>query len=226
MRKLNGFTLIELLVVIAIIAVLAAILFPVFAQAREKARQSSCASNMRQISTGVLMYIQDYDEKLAPVAILDSQSVNDIPWPDLIAPYLKSKQIRLCPSDPKSKENSYGLNEICFPDLSDPANLQSAVLSLAAFQTPAETVMAAELGAEDDLKTARPDAFKATAPDYDLNDSEDARPAPRHFQRANLTLMDGHQKPFRLEQFYTNQTPPDKWFCPDSGNLAACIAPK
>ena len=52
----------------------------------------------------------------------------------------------------------------------------------------------------------------------------DARPAPRHFQRANLTLMDGHQKPFRLEQFYTNQTPLDKWFCPDSNNAAACIA--
>lgn len=228
--KRNGFTLIELLVVIAIIAILAAILFPVFAQAREKARQSSCASNMRQIGTGVLMYLQDYDEKLAPVAInpppaLASQYPNGIGWPDLIAPYLKNNQIRICPSDANAKINSYGLNEICFPDLTDPAALQAPVLSLSAFQTPAETVLAAELGTGDDLKIAREDAYKATAPDYKINDDADARPAPRHFQRANLTLMDGHQKPFRLEQFYTNQTPLDKWFCPDSNNAAACIAP-
>src|SRR5215471_14245464 len=61
-RKQIGFTLIELLVVIAIIAILAAILFPVFAQAREKARQTSCLSNTKQLGTAIIMYIQDYDE--------------------------------------------------------------------------------------------------------------------------------------------------------------------
>src|SRR6266568_3508217 len=68
MRSLRrtGFTLIELLVVIAIIAILAAILFPVFAQAREKARQTTCVSNLRQIGLGVNMYAQDYDEKMPP----------------------------------------------------------------------------------------------------------------------------------------------------------------
>src|SRR6266511_3956182 len=62
MRRHRGFTLIELLVVIAIIAILAAILFPVFAQAREKARQSTCTSNLKQLGNGLLMYTQDYDE--------------------------------------------------------------------------------------------------------------------------------------------------------------------
>ena len=65
----NGFTLIELLVVIAIIAILAAILFPVFAQAREKARTATCASNLKQISLGVLQYVQDYDESYPPCAV-------------------------------------------------------------------------------------------------------------------------------------------------------------
>src|SRR5690349_3905542 len=65
-RVRRGFTLIELLVVIAIIAILAAILFPVFAQAREKARQSSCLSNMKQIGSALLMYVQDYDEVWPP----------------------------------------------------------------------------------------------------------------------------------------------------------------
>src|SRR3984893_16503713 len=68
MKRIRAFTLIELLVVIAIIAILAAILFPVFAQARDKARQSSCLSNMKQITTAVVMYVQDYDERF-PYAI-------------------------------------------------------------------------------------------------------------------------------------------------------------
>ncbi len=209
----TAFTLIELLVVIAIIAILAAILFPVFAQARGKARQAQCGSNARQIGLGMLMYIQDYDETLAPVAI-PSASGDGILWPELIAPYLKNNQIRRCPDDVNGKLNSYGLNEITFPDLTDPDALKTNLVTLAAFQTPADTLMLGELGTRDDLKTDRPNAYKLTAPSHPLNDDADARPAARHFQRANLTLMDGHQKAFRLEQFYTSQTPPDKWFTP------------
>ena len=212
-RFASAFTLIELLVVIAIIAVLAAILFPVFAQAREKARQASCSSNARQLGIGMLMYIQDNDETLAPVAIA-SASGEGVLWPVLIAPYLKNEQICRCPSDSKAKSNSYGLNEITFPDLTDPAGLQTGILTLASFQTPAETVMLGELGTEDDLKTDRPDAYKLTAPSHTLNDEADARPSARHFQQVDLALMDGHLKPYRLDRFYTNQTPTDKWFLP------------
>jgi prepilin-type N-terminal cleavage/methylation domain-containing protein/prepilin-type processing-associated H-X9-DG protein len=98
-----GFTLIELLVVIAIIAILAAILFPVFARARENARRSSCQSNLKQIGLGIVQYVQDYDERF-PFAYnkLDSgtSSAPIIGWIDTLQPYLKSEQIFQCPSQP------------------------------------------------------------------------------------------------------------------------------
>ena len=99
-RQNNGkkaFTLIELLVVIAIIAILAAILFPVFARARENARRSSCQSNLKQISLGVIQYTQDYDERY-PNA-LTGNTTGIIGWADAIQPYLKSYQIYQCPSE-------------------------------------------------------------------------------------------------------------------------------
>jgi prepilin-type N-terminal cleavage/methylation domain-containing protein/prepilin-type processing-associated H-X9-DG protein len=92
----RGFTLIELLVVIAIIAILAAILFPVFAKAREAARQSSCNSNVRQLSTAVLMYVQDYDE-LFPRANCDGLSSGQN-WNISCQPYIKNTGVFKCPS--------------------------------------------------------------------------------------------------------------------------------
>jgi prepilin-type N-terminal cleavage/methylation domain-containing protein len=90
-RKASAFTLIELLVVIAIIAILAAILFPVFAMAREKARAITCVSNAKQISLGWLMYAQDYDEALSPGSILrDPVSGAKEYWIELIYPYIKN----------------------------------------------------------------------------------------------------------------------------------------
>jgi len=92
MRK-RGFTLIELLVVIAIIAILAAILFPVFAKAKDKAQQTSCLSNEKQVMLGCLMYATDYDDFLP--ARMDS-----VPWTwpmDLVVPYVKNTQIMVCP---------------------------------------------------------------------------------------------------------------------------------
>jgi len=85
----RGFTLIELLVVIAIIAILAAILFPVFAQAREKARQATCLSNNKQIGLAVMMYAQDYDEGLPLGSFLLPGMTSAVTWQDLIEPYIK-----------------------------------------------------------------------------------------------------------------------------------------
>ena len=101
-NKISAFTLIELLVVIAIIAILAAILFPVFARARENARRSSCQSNLKQIGLGVLQYVQDYDESYPPTAINNSgpySSSRPFAWCDALQPYLKSTQIYQCPSE-------------------------------------------------------------------------------------------------------------------------------
>ena len=109
-RSSKGFTLIELLVVIAIIAILAAILFPVFAKAREKARQASCLSNVKQLSLAVLCYAQDYDERLLPYYIYTtSTNPADFPggqiwtsgvmyWQQLLLPYTSNKDVAYCPS--------------------------------------------------------------------------------------------------------------------------------
>jgi prepilin-type N-terminal cleavage/methylation domain-containing protein len=94
----RGFTLIELLVVIAIIAILAAILFPVFAKAREKARQASCQSNLKQLALGVLMYAQDYDETLPLWNRYANANQMPLAPPAAIFPYVKNVQIYECPS--------------------------------------------------------------------------------------------------------------------------------
>src|ERR687894_734491 len=105
----GGFTLIELLVVIAIIAILAAILFPVFAQAREKARQATCLSNCKQIGLASNMYVQDYDETFPAHDWPSGEGRHSLPdgrvfqghlgWPLLFYPYIKSKGVFVCPSD-------------------------------------------------------------------------------------------------------------------------------
>src|SRR5687767_6226029 len=114
MRR-RAFTLIELLVVIAIIAILAAILFPVFAQAREKARQAGCLSNTKQQGSALTMYTQDYDEMLpwTGYTYIQGVSVNDLrqpKWMDVLQPYVKNDAVFNCPSDSGRKFVSLATN--------------------------------------------------------------------------------------------------------------------
>ncbi|MEN6547601.1 MAG: DUF1559 domain-containing protein [Armatimonadia bacterium] len=120
----RGFTLIELLVVIAIIAILAAILFPVFAKAREKARQSSCLSNVKQLCLGTLSYVQDYDERFPGAYQMSygitgrlSGAVDAVYTADLIYPYTKNDQIFDCPSTTVTAvvNGNYGWNVAVCP---------------------------------------------------------------------------------------------------------------
>jgi len=135
--KRGGFTLIELLVVIAIIAILAAILFPVFARAREKARQTSCLSNVKQTILALMMYAQDYDERNTEALYrwdgTGTCGVDQVPWRTAVRPYMKNDQIRECPSSNLGCQH-YGINpNIC-------------ALKLARIGAPASVCALAESG--------------------------------------------------------------------------------
>jgi len=206
-----AFTLIELLVVIAIIAILAAMLLPSLAKAKERGRQTFCINSERQQAIAIFMYADEQQNVLPPVAF-EAPNVFITNWPVLLDPYLKSARIHFCPTDEKSKTNSYGLNELAFVDLTDEGS--SAPNRLSGFKTPVATVMMGDLGTEDDLVTPRSDTLKMVAPGSDINDSKDARPAARHTTRCDLGFMDGHAAFMRLKEFYTGQVPTNRWFSP------------
>lgn len=112
--RLKGFTLIELLIVIAIIAILAAILFPVFSRVREKARQASCLNNLKQIALTVLQYVQDYDETFPMGIYATTNALNQpcaVTLMSAIEPYVKNKQIYQCPSEPTALEIDKGFRD-------------------------------------------------------------------------------------------------------------------
>ncbi len=172
-HKNSAFTLIELLVVIAIIAILAAILFPVFARARENARRSSCQSNLKQIGLGILQYVQDYDERYPSYRFEPPSSVTGqrSTWYVQTQPYLKSTQLFVCPSDSDNSASggaywmpsgitayhvSYGYNA------NFGGGAASRGVSMAALDSSATTVIVTDAGTQPGTGTPATDPLKWT----------------------------------------------------------------
>jgi prepilin-type N-terminal cleavage/methylation domain-containing protein/prepilin-type processing-associated H-X9-DG protein len=206
----RAFTLIELLVVIAIIAILAAILFPVFAQAREKARAISCVSNLRQVGAALTMYTQDYDESLP----LDSHSGTVASWVEAAQPYIKSRLLYRCPSDQSANWNaplpgqtnlrlsSYATNAYLSPG--------GGFTTLASIVRPAECVYLAELA---DNRTGD----HLHAPSWIPRPGGSVDPTTevairRHQEGSDYVFVDGHAKWHRFEQ--TWNYPQRDWYFP------------
>jgi len=204
----SAFTLIELLVVIAIIAILAAILFPVFAQAREKARSISCLSNMKQIGLATQMYVQDYDEHLFfygnaanpsrshTGAIVVAIDQNPVRWWNALMPYMKNDQILVCPSDnlPTPSKNPAGVNAY---KRSYIAIRPAEGLGLAQIETPVETIVVTEKWGTDTAGNPITDSWiEPTAGDfnYDAATNRMALSANRHTGGLNASFFDGHAK--------------------------------
>lgn len=203
----RGFTLIELLVVIAIIAILAAILFPVFAKAREKARQSSCLSNIKQVTLGILQYTQDYDERY-PVG--QANATPNYFWPMAVAPYIKNTQILVCPSRSSSTATTatylvgegyptaaggrfaefphYGINNLI--------SYSGGAVAMGTVNAPAETVLLGESNwytyiagtGETDYRNG---VWQIQIPDYTARTGWYTYP---HNEGRNIALADGHAK--------------------------------
>jgi prepilin-type N-terminal cleavage/methylation domain-containing protein/prepilin-type processing-associated H-X9-DG protein len=239
--KGSAFTLIELLVVIAIIAILAAILFPVFAQAREKARQSACLSNIKQLGNAWMMYAQDYDE-LLPQYSYGGSSANLL-YGHVVAmmPYVKSQQVWVCPSAVKIATNSRGVgdDDVCDPTkvsmgtrFGNPYGYASGsygynntymgnyvAYSLAEVPEPAGTVALGETnGLVSNYSLARPTIWEDAVgvngtcqPVKTYGDSIGAR----HNLGLNILFADGHGKWMRKTQlgdYNNNGKLDDGWY--------------
>ncbi len=200
MRRFRGFTLIELLVVIAIIAILAAILFPVFAKAREKARQSSCASNQKQIALANLQYVQDYDERFQHhYHKLDTTIIYYHPNGghgdyyldpiDFIYPYAKNEQMFQCPSTTATTYHD------CYAFPTNTSYIDTKALG--DIYKPAETVMYIDgINAWLDGSTRLGEQ------------PEPPRLHSRHNEGVNVAFVDGHQKWTRLTSLTYGQFNP------------------
>jgi prepilin-type N-terminal cleavage/methylation domain-containing protein/prepilin-type processing-associated H-X9-DG protein len=213
MRR-NGFTLIELLVVIAIVAILAAILFPVFARAREKARQTQCLSNTRQMGLAVQMYLQDFDERFP----LDSHTGSGASWTWLftLEPYTKTRLLYRCPSDPSTnwerprpgqrtpRRVSYGTNFWMLPALWGEQDCLG-YNSLASIVSPANTIYIAEVKENTTVDHYHPGAWRfpnECSSVYYIEPNQELA-MTWHSGGANYTYVDGHAKWHRFEQTWT-----------------------
>jgi len=236
-RKRSGFTLIELLVVIAIIAILAAILFPVFAKAREAARKSSCQSNVKQLLLAVTQYVQDYDERY-PTGHT-SAGAEYYSWNQVVQPYAKNLGIFRCPSDPTAGGaavwgNGASVGTAPFRT-SYMANYQigrdsgGGGVAMAVVDKPSNTVYLTDggvlaLGAAPwfDYNQKKngcwilQDPTTSGCPSCATNtgDPNWGAPADRHSEFANVGFVDGHVKAMKAGQWYFGNTP---WLNPAVG---------
>lgn len=190
----RAFTLIELLVVIVIISLLAAILFPVFSRARENARRTSCLSNLKQLSLGVLQYQQDFDERFVPTG--NNLGTPQDGWAVSLQPYVKSVALYQCPSEfrrPPANPNPYNANHD-YTDYYYNSNLDYASggasigIPISALKSPANTILHGDgLG-----NVANYGGSKEI-----LNGSTTAL-EPRHMEGNTYSFCDGHAKWFNL----------------------------
>lgn len=223
MMKKRAFTLIELLVVIAIIAILAAILFPVFAQAREKARAITCLSNTKQMGTAVALYNQDYDETMPPGG---RGSAKPNRWYELIDPYIKNRGVNFCPSRPNLRPSNwsaggYGCNVnvmgwdrwgatplASIADaagtfiITDGAQLRDIVQS--DFNDKPDQWQFHERGGSD-WQVTPPGCWDRDCSQYSNVDqwkNQLRRPVARHNNGLNAIYADGHAKWNQVSQFF------------------------
>ena len=192
-RARNGFTLIELLVVIAIIAILAAILFPVFARARENARRTSCMSNLKQVGLGMLQYMQDFDERFVPAQNDDNTFVL------MLQPYVKSRQLFVCPS--ASGEATTQAAALAKRNISWKVGSTPALTSAGSYGM--NTGLEGLAGADVQTTSLVPMYFDCTW--YTelvagVNAGEDIQNAQRHFDGNNICYVDGHTKWFNTSK--------------------------